>query len=1081
MSTDHTSEPIITTTTTSEGASTKQGQQQQHHFRSSADILFENKQRQQQLNQHESFSLLQQRQQQSLKEWADHPAAQVKTNVTTPLSSLKSRSMQSNSSTSTTATKTVRQPTMQQSSSSSLSERTHRNPFGSQDVADLELPVTQPTTDSKQQSFEKLLNVDESSKQNASAQQNKRMSEPSSAVSIDKDNKKNSCKDKSGPARPPKPTNLYPKAAQQNNISGKDEDLGAKTVSWAYPSQPSGGKPIMSPSGGGGGGYPNGNESYVEKCTRMLQECRTSRKLIIVIVAIALLLDNMLLTSVVPIIPAYLYKLRIERQNLDALQGKAERALVGGRNQSTEATQFRAYKNASRIRLPFDDQRANKGQTNKWTIGRQTQRPVITSTEYEEASNEDRNNDLIGLTDLQKLLTKLNGTSNVCLQVNGKKVCLGKNSPAITSEQTDNNDEMNKPNLMKMTKNNSNDENDDDDDGEEDRKKNGNVSRKEGLVVMSDDSDNNGPPIDDDRSNDDDDDGGDAAYNDDSFGRKKNINVQNDDDDNGDDGDDDDESNNNNNNNDDKDNDDERSEQRPRLMGQRPRMKDQIQRETKQSSNTNGRFNNSKNKAHNKQQQQWLSKRSERFISQLLPLVASGNNNDHVGVLDRKTRAAQVKVQRIRPSNRAEQLSNNNEDASTTTTSKPELKKVSDGGDNVVISHQDLVDENFEVGIMFASKPIVQAIANPFIGTLTNKVGFSIPMFTGFVILFLSTLTFAMGSTFSTLFMARALQGVGSACTSVAGMSMLADRFPDDRERGNAMAIALGGLALGVVIGPPFGGIMYEFVGKASPFIVLSFLAMFDGLLQLMVLQPRITESPTEGASLMTLIKDPYILVAAGAITFANVGIAILEPSLPLWMIDTMNASNWKQGAAFLPAAISYLIGTNMFGNLGHRMGRWLASMIALIVIGLSLLMIPFARSLDDLIVPNGAIGFAMGMVDSTMMPMLGYLVDIRHTSVYGSVYAIGDVAFCAAFAIGPALSGTLVELFGFETLVTTTAIICFSFAPLLLLLRDPPGRADVLVPSEEQSALRYVNYANLDSPDEETELTGKAGPIWVR
>lgn len=45
--------------------------------------------------------------------------------------------------------------------------------------------------------------------------------------------------------------------------------------------------------------------------------------------------------------------------------------------------------------------------------------------------------------------------------------------------------------------------------------------------------------------------------------------------------------------------------------------------------------------------------------------------------------------------------------------------------------------------------------------------------------------------------------------------------------------------------------------------------------------------------------------------------------------------------------------------------------------------------------------GFAIGMVDSSMMPQLGYLVDIRHTAVYGSVYAIGDVAFCLGFAIG--------------------------------------------------------------------------------
>lgn len=43
----------------------------------------------------------------------------------------------------------------------------------------------------------------------------------------------------------------------------------------------------------------------------------------------------------------------------------------------------------------------------------------------------------------------------------------------------------------------------------------------------------------------------------------------------------------------------------------------------------------------------------------------------------------------------------------------------------------------------------------------------------------------------------------------------------------------------------------------------------------------------------------------------------------------------------------------------------------------------------------------ATGMVDSSLMPIMGHLVDLRHTSVYGSVYAIADVAFCVGFAIG--------------------------------------------------------------------------------
>lgn len=62
---------------------------------------------------------------------------------------------------------------------------------------------------------------------------------------------------------------------------------------------------------------------------------------------------------------------------------------------------------------------------------------------------------------------------------------------------------------------------------------------------------------------------------------------------------------------------------------------------------------------------------------------------------------------------------------------------------------------------------------------------------------------------------------------------------------------------------------------------------------------------------------------------------------------------------------------------------------------------IPMARSINHLIIPNAGLGFAIGMVDSSMMPELGYLVDIRHSAVYGSVYAIGDVAFCLGFAIG--------------------------------------------------------------------------------
>lgn len=145
-------------------------------------------------------------------------------------------------------------------------------------------------------------------------------------------------------------------------------------------------------------------------------------------------------------------------------------------------------------------------------------------------------------------------------------------------------------------------------------------------------------------------------------------------------------------------------------------------------------------------------------------------------------------------------------------------------------------------------------------------------MFTGFVIMFLSTIMFAFGNSFATLWFARALQGIGSACTSTSGMGMLAQAYPDDAERGSAMGIALGGLALGVLIGPPYGGVLYEWAGKELPFILLALLALGDGTLQFFALQPKIDRGEPEGSGIKELLSDPYIIVAAGSITIGNLG-----------------------------------------------------------------------------------------------------------------------------------------------------------------------------------------------------------------
>uniref|UniRef100_A0A8C6VQ11 Solute carrier family 18 member A1 n=1 Tax=Naja naja TaxID=35670 RepID=A0A8C6VQ11_NAJNA len=353
-----------------------------------------------------------------------------------------------------------------------------------------------------------------------------------------------------------------------------------------------------------------------------------------------------------------------------------------------------------------------------------------------------------------------------------------------------------------------------------------------------------------------------------------------------------------------------------------------------------------------------------------------------------------------------------------------------------------LSNENVRVGLLFASKALIQLIANPFVGPLTNRIGYHIPMFLGFVIMFCNN----ANTNPCLLLIFNKSKPIGSALSLPAGLGMLASVYPDDCERGNAMGIALGGLALGVLVGAPFGSVMYEFVGKSSPFLILAALALLDG-----------------GKSSFEVVSSSCQFFCS--ICFGNMGVAILEATLPIWMIQNMCSPEWQLGVAFLPASISYLIGTNLFGILANKMGRWLCSVIGMMVIGVSLLCV--TKSLNS------------SMVDSSMMPIMGYLVDLRHTSVYGSVYAIADVAFCLGFAIGPSTGGALIRAIGFPWLMAIIAGINLAYAPLCSFLRSPPAKEEKIAILSQECSMQSRNSITqktlqeiplTDNSDEEIE-----------
>ncbi|XP_040178385.1 vesicular acetylcholine transporter [Rana temporaria] len=351
-------------------------------------------------------------------------------------------------------------------------------------------------------------------------------------------------------------------------------------------------------------------------------------------------------------------------------------------------------------------------------------------------------------------------------------------------------------------------------------------------------------------------------------------------------------------------------------------------------------------------------------------------------------------------------------------------------------------NEDIKIGVLFASKAILQLLVNPLSGTFMDRVGYDIPLFIGLIVMFLSTVIFAFAENYATLFVARSLQGLGSAFADTSGIAMIADKYTEEAERSKALGIAIAFISFGSLVAPPFGGILYQFVGKRVPFLILACISLIDGILLLAVIKPfanRTRENMPVGTPIHRLMIDPYIAVVAGALTTCNIPLAFLEPTIANWMKTTMGASEWQMGLTWLPAFFPHIFGVYLTVKLAanYPQYQWFYGAIGMVIIGASSCTVPACKTFEQLIIPLCGLCFGIALVDTALLPTLALLVDLRHVSVYGSVYAIADISYSVAYAMGPIVASQIVHTAGFTQLNLGMGLANVLYAPALLLLRN--------------------------------------------
>jgi multidrug resistance protein len=235
------------------------------------------------------------------------------------------------------------------------------------------------------------------------------------------------------------------------------------------------------------------------------------------------------------------------------------------------------------------------------------------------------------------------------------------------------------------------------------------------------------------------------------------------------------------------------------------------------------------------------------------------------------------------------------------------------------------------IGFLFASFGVTLLTVSIPMGAISDRIGRKGPMVGGLIALAAATLLFAFADGLPWLFAARLVQGAADAVTWVVGFALIADLY-DVNERGRVTGMVMMGTSVAVLIGPTFGGWLYELGGIRLPFIAVAALAVVDVGLFLGLEVPR-HHAPSDHVPLGMVLRVPAIAACALVVVGISATISMLEPVLALQM-SGLGVRPARLGLIYGAAAVVTTALNPVCGRLSDRVGARRLTMIGLLMTG---------------------------------------------------------------------------------------------------------------------------------------------------
>ena len=345
-----------------------------------------------------------------------------------------------------------------------------------------------------------------------------------------------------------------------------------------------------------------------------------------------------------------------------------------------------------------------------------------------------------------------------------------------------------------------------------------------------------------------------------------------------------------------------------------------------------------------------------------------------------------------------------------------------------------------EIGLLFATYAFGVLLATPVMGFLADRLGWRVPVLWGICGLLGSMCVYSLAPSHVWLFGARFLQGMSGAALWTAGWAGLAEVYPAE-SRGRAMGTAMAGMSLGTLLGPPLGGVLFEWGDYRLPFVVGTCLTMLLGMgFALLHSGGTPAERPAQPPPVGRLLRDRTLLATLGVVMLGSSLLSMLEPTLPLHLETHLKCSPVTVGLLFGLATLAYGICAPLAGVLSDRWGRnriMTAGLVATVVT-FPLIALPTARLPEALALIG--LGLACAFLLSPTLPELADAADRQGHGAYGTVYALFNTAYAVGMLAGPVLGGALAGRLGFPLGLAIVSVACAFFLPVLLRTHQRRG-----------------------------------------